>query len=135
MFVGIFQWVYSQEIKTINPTNSINANYVFANIYWNDILQKELSSSLINIVKQGDPKKTPYNYFEGSDEVLVNIIISLSESGEYSKSKLFVIPLLNNPKIDQIREDVKNKKIYITIEHRDSKSNKLIQIYCIDSTF
>lgn len=112
---------HSQEVPILDISHNINVNYTFANIYWDEITKKELSSTLVVILKQADPQNTPTEYFEGTDEVLSNLLISLANTGEYAKSKLYKIPRLNNPQIIEIKENLKTEKIIITIKYKDKR--------------
>ena len=110
-----------------------NINYIFANIYWDDIIVEELSTNHVTLIKQADPENTPADYFEGTGEVLVDLLISIVNTGEFSTSKLYSIEQLNNPEIIEIKEDIGNKRISIMINFRDKNGNRISKEFRFDS--
>ena len=128
-FISIYE-CKSQEI--LNKSDE-SINYILANIYWEDIIGKELSTNQVTIIKQADPKNTSEEYYEGTNEVLVTLLISIVNTGEYSTSKLFSIEQLNNPEILEIKEDITKKCIIIDIQFRNQEGRKINKEFKFDS--
>ncbi|AOW09796.1 hypothetical protein [Flavobacterium gilvum] len=109
----------SQNLKVKNLEKKVELNYVIANLQIDNTVQKELwdRSQFIKIFTISDSKATPKGLFEGTDEVLSSLIISATPDGDYyTKSKLYKIEGINNPKITEIKEG-KFPEFSITIEH------------------
>lgn len=113
--------------QTIIDKSNSKANYIFSNIYWNDIITKEFSSNQVTILKQANPKNTPEDYFDGTGEVLVDLIISIVNTGEYSESKLYFIKDLNNPTVVDLTEDLTKGRIILSISYRTKNGKQEIK--------
>jgi hypothetical protein len=94
---------------------SLDYNYVFANIFINDIERKEMDDYIITLYKYSSKDKIPS---EGTHENYVNYAVSVANEGEFIKSQLFEIKNQIFPLIKNI--DIKNRILSITIEQGNS---------------
>ena len=104
--------------KVKNLSNHQQLNYIFANIFPEKTIKKELfqGSFYVNIFQMSDSKATPKGYFGDGHEILYSFIVSVIPDGEYSSSALYKIEGLIIPKIIEIKESTYPKFI-IKIEH------------------
>ncbi|EMQ96301.1 short chain dehydrogenase [Xanthomarina gelatinilytica] len=109
----------SQNVIVNDISNNLDTNYFFARIDTKDIIFRELwnGGQYVKVFKISDSKATPENYFEGTDEVLISLIISTAPDGDYyTNSKLYKIEGLYNPSILEIKEE-EQFKFTIKLEH------------------
>ncbi|SFO33180.1 hypothetical protein SAMN04488519_105294 [Algoriphagus ornithinivorans] len=100
---------FAQQVKLKDLTEDSKANYFFANIQNVEFLSYPLfeRALFINAILIYDSEATPADYFEGTDEVLSSILISIRPDGDYyTESKLYKLEGLENPKILAIQEGV-----------------------------
>ena len=100
---------FAQQVKLKDLTGDSKANYFFANIQSVEFLSHPLfeRALFINAYLIYDSEATPTDYFEGTDEILSSILISIRPDGDYYiESKLYKMEGLENPKILAIQEGV-----------------------------
>lgn len=108
----------AQNMQLIDMSSNQEMNYVFARVYPESIIRKELFKNglYVTIFKISDPKVTPENFSEG-DEFLQSYIISVTPDGDYyTNSKLYKIEGFCNPKILEIKETT-YPMVTIKVEH------------------
>jgi hypothetical protein len=98
----------SQQPIVKDLTDESEFNYVIANLDTSSIYKKGMydGNYFVTIIPFADSKVTPEGFFEGSDEVLKSLLISIVPDGDfYTKSKLFKIEGVCNPKIIGVNEN------------------------------
>jgi len=132
LFILLYTGSVAQEqIKDLST--EISSNYLLANIYETNKLSYEeiyKGAFFLRIYKMTDYYATPKNYFEGTDEVVSSVLISVVPDGDYyTTSKLYKIEMLYNPKIIEIKETI-YPEFVITIES-GSYSKRSVQKYTL----
>lgn len=126
LFMSCFsQSLYAQNAEVKDISTSQNLNYIFANTFWGEVEKFDLPTYQVTIVRQGAPLETPEDYFDGTDEILMNLYVSIAQDGEYSGSKLYEIPLLAYPKVLKVEQSEDNE-ILVGISFRN-KEGKLLK--------
>lgn len=87
----ISNFTFSQSLKLDEYKPSEDFSYILGNIWWDSIYSKELSGSLVVILKHSDPLNTPEGLFEGYGGSMSNLIISVKNTGEFAYSNLYFI--------------------------------------------
>lgn len=126
---------FSQNPKLENLSSDKNWNYTFGTIFWNEIIKKKLVDTAVVIIQQADPKATPEDYFEGYGGVLTNLLISLSNTGEFASSELYIIRGLNNPEVVSLERNLDSQKIELVIKYRNREGKIHQSAYAFDPLF
>ncbi len=124
--IGFIVLGCSAQSKIVELSNMAEANYIFARIYPEKPIHKELYDGglYLTIFKYSDSKITPENFSEGTEEFLDSYIISIVPDGDhYTTSKLSKIEGLLNPKILNI---VEKKYPVFALEIEFGAANKRI---------
>jgi hypothetical protein len=96
-----------QNVNVRDLSDESQANYFLANINRVKFLSHQLFEGglYINAFIIDDSKATPTGFFEETEEILSSILISIMpEVDYYTKSKLYKIEGLENPKIVSLKE-------------------------------
>lgn len=132
----LFVVITSCNAQKVNKISSDNEKYILANIYKINYSFYNLynSSFFVNVYAMFDSKATLQEDFEGTDEVLSSILISIMPDGDYyTTSKLYKIERLLQPKVLEINETT-FPKFKITVEHGKS-GDRIVSEYIFDGTF
>lgn len=121
---------FAQEFKLKDLTGDSRANYFFANIQSVEFLSYPVfeRALFINTILIFDSEATPADYFEGTDQVLSSILISIRQDGDYyTESKLYKLEGLENPKILAIHEGV-FPEVIVEVEYGKKNKKKTVRI-------
>jgi hypothetical protein len=121
---------FAQEIKFKDLTEDSKTNYFLANIQRVEYLSYPLfeRAIFINAFLIDDSEATPTDYFEGTDEVLSSILISIIPDGDYyTESKLYKVEGLENPKILAIHEGL-FPEVIVEVEYGRKNKKKTERI-------
>lgn len=129
----ISNFTFSQSLKLDEYKPSEDFSYILGNIWWDSIYSKELSGSLVVILKHSDPLNTPEGLFEGYGGSMSNLIISVKNTGEFAYSNLYFIKGLIAPSILEVEEVSNYEKIKIVIEFQDKQFKNQTQTFLIPS--
>ena len=123
----------AQRVKELTEQN--NTIYILANIYKvNYSFYSLYNSFFVNVYSVHDSRVTLDKDFEGTDEVLSSILVSVFPDGDfYETSKLFKIERVLDPKVIEIKETTFPKFI-ISIED-GLASDRKIKEYVIEANF
>ncbi|MFA7616900.1 MAG: hypothetical protein WCY16_10010 [Weeksellaceae bacterium] len=114
------------QLKDLSADNS--SNYILSNINKVDYLNDELynGSLFVSVFTMSDSRLNPEGLFNGTDEVLSSVLISIIPDGDYyTSSKLYKIEGLVAPEILQITE-TQYPELVITVESGFYKDRKQI---------
>jgi len=129
----ISNFTFSQSLKLDEYKPSEDFSYILGNIWWDSIYSKELSGSLVVILKHSDPLNTPVGLFEEYGGSMSNLIISVKNTGEFAYSNLYFIKGLIAPSILEVKEVSNYEKIKIVIQFQDQQFKKQTQTFLIPS--
>lgn len=121
---------FAQEIKFKDLSEDSKTNYFLANIQRVEYLSYPLfeRAIFINAFLIDDSEATPTDYFEGTDEVLSSILISIIPDGDYyTESKLYKVEGLENPKILAIHEGL-FPEVIVEVEYGRKNKKKTERI-------
>lgn len=106
-----------------------NLKYVLATIEKVDYLNHSLydRSFFVSVYTMRDSKASTEGHFEGSDEVLSSILVSILPDGDYyTDSKLYKLEGISNPKVLGI-EETDFPEFELSIEQGKESDRKVVK--------